>query len=101
VFKKKTKEVKEVVPTGNLLDYIDQYWGHSFISNGLKTHHDGTVILKGSLFSQTYPHVGDTIRFKLNSGRIGDFLIVKVETYGDPDDMYRIEMKPHEYHEIV
>jgi len=42
---------------------------------------------------QVKPEVGDEIRIKMQSGKIGRFSITSVETYLDPKDMFFAQFK--------
>lgn len=80
LFKKKEKSIK---PTGRMIDYRTNYWGHSI--GGWKRTEDNSFSVHG--FCNRLPIVGDECLHKFSQG-IGVCIFLAVEPCDDPKDMY-------------
>ena len=71
-----------VQPTG----YIYEQWNHSSWGNHISILSWDKRRIYGHMFR--IPRVGDEIRFKMESGKIGRFLVVRLEHCSSPSDMF-------------
>lgn len=85
------KNETEIVPTGRIINL----WEHAGWGDSIMFYDWEKRRLVGHLGKR--PKIGDEIRSKMESGKIGRFLVSEVEYCRDPNDMFFCTVKDLKY----
>lgn len=86
---KELNEYTETLTEGREIDFTSQGWGHAYSTDqkvGAFAHYGHGFY--GSIISQKNVTAGDFLLLKTASGKIGRYLVLKVDYCRDPRDMF-------------
>jgi hypothetical protein len=74
---------KEEPTPPKVIDFTHRTWGHNFT-----VHQNDGKTVKGSMWLEGRPKVGDILLVERVSGKVGRLRLIEVEWCVDPHDMY-------------